>query len=238
MGIPLYQAVIDNVVERIANGTLLPGAMLPSESQLGADLGVSQGTARKALIELEARGLVQRRQGRGTFVTVRTPDTSMFNFFRLRRPDGTLDSPKLENETVKTRAATPHETERLFGAPEEVVEIVRVRSLSGRNATHEMLVISSTLFPGLKERAPLPNAIYVLYQQAYSVIVLRAEEQLRIGSASVEVADALGLAKGAAVLEVKREAIDFLDRVVELRTVQCITDDYRYFISLTQPNCT
>ena len=76
MAPPLYQVVIDTIVERIASGVLQSGALLPSETQLGAELGVSQGTARKALMELESRGLVQRAQGRGTFVTVRTPETS------------------------------------------------------------------------------------------------------------------------------------------------------------------
>ena len=59
MAPPLYQVVIDTIIERIASGSLASGAMLPSETQLGAELGVSQGTARKALIELEARGLVR-----------------------------------------------------------------------------------------------------------------------------------------------------------------------------------
>ena len=117
MAPPLYQVVMNTIVDRIASGSLPSGAMLPSETQLGAELGVSQGTARKALMELEARGLVQRVQGRGTFVTVRTPETSLFNFFRLRNPDGTLESPRLEWETVRRRAATPEERAELFGRP-------------------------------------------------------------------------------------------------------------------------
>ncbi|WP_231098362.1 GntR family transcriptional regulator [Rhodovulum sulfidophilum] len=64
MATPLYQTVIDTIVARIASGELPSGALLPSETQLGAELGVSQGTARKALSELEKRGLVQRAQPR------------------------------------------------------------------------------------------------------------------------------------------------------------------------------
>jgi len=236
MNTPLYQFVIDTLIERIASGAMLPGSMLPSEAQLGTELGVSQGTARKAVMELEARGLVQRRQGRGTFVTVRTPETSLFNFFRLRKPDGTLEAPGLEQETVRRRPATQEETQALFGRPLEVIEIRRVRSLAGRKATHEVLVISAKLFPGLADRAHLPNAIYVLYQQSYSVTILRANERLRITSASPAVAAALDIEPGTPMLEVRRQAIDFLDRVVELRTVQCLTDHHEYFVTLSQPN--
>lgn len=45
MELPLYQTVIDTIVTRIASGELLPGGMLPSETQLAAETGVSQGTA-------------------------------------------------------------------------------------------------------------------------------------------------------------------------------------------------
>ena len=233
MAPPLYQVVMNTIVDRIASGSLPSGAMLPSETQLGAELGVSQGTARKALMELEARGLVQRVQGRGTFVTVRTPETSLFNFFRLRNPDGTLESPRLEWETVRRRAATPEERAELFWRPESVIEIERVRSLAQRPVTHEVSVVSAALFPGLADRVPLPNTLYVFYQQAYSVIIVRADERLSAHAVSEASAKALGVPAGTPVLEVRRRAIDVLDRVVELRGSQSLTDQHDYFVSVS-----
>merc|ERR1711960_669 len=182
-------------------------------------------------MELEARGLVQRVQGRGTFVTVRTPETSLFNFFRLRNPDGTLESPRLEWETVRRRAATPEERAELFGRPESVIEIERVCSLAQRPVTHEVSVVSAALFPGLADRVPLPNTLYVFYQQAYSIIIVRADEQVKAVPAPARCARLLGLKVGAPVLAVQRQAIDVLDRVVELRLSQNVTDDHAYFIS-------
>ncbi|MAB07275.1 MAG: GntR family transcriptional regulator [Rhodobacteraceae bacterium] len=233
MAPPLYQVVIDTIVDRIASGELPSGAMLPSETQLGAELGVSQGTARKALIELEQRGLVQRAQGRGTFVTVRTPESSLFNFFRLRNPDGTLDTPKLERETVRRRPAGDAERAALYGRPDEGIEIERVRSLGGKMVTYEVSVVSTTMFPGLADRVPLPNTLYVFYQQAYAIIIVRANERLRARNASEQTASALGIDPGIAVLEVYREAVDVLDRVVELRSSQSLTEHHDYFISLS-----
>ena len=49
-----------------------PGQALPSEPEIAADLGVSQGTVRKALDEMTAENLVVRRQGRGTYVASTT----------------------------------------------------------------------------------------------------------------------------------------------------------------------
>jgi GntR family transcriptional regulator len=233
MATPLYQLVIDSIVERIASGALPSGAMLPSETRLGEELGVSQGTARKALIELESRGLVQRMQGRGTVVTVRTPETSLFNFFRLRSPDGQIHAPRLERETVLRRPATPEENARLHGNPEDVIEIERVRSICERPVTHEISVVPTQLFAGLAERTPLPNTLYVFYQQAYSIIIVRADERLRATAAQPREALALGIAQGSPVLQVRRQAVDVLDRVVELRHSTCLTEDLDYFVSLS-----
>ena len=229
---PLYQIVIDTIIERIASGALPPGAMLPSEPQLGAELGVSQGTARKALIELEQRGLVQRAQGRGTFVTVRTPENSLFNFFRLRHLDGSQSAPALQAQDIRRRPATAEERGILFGAPEEVFEITRLRGLSGDDKVFEVSVVPAPLFPGLADRAPLPNTLYVFYQQAYSCIIVRAEEKLRAEGATAEIASKLGVPAGAAVLSVDRQAIDALDRVVERRVSHALTGNHAYTVSL------
>jgi GntR family transcriptional regulator len=51
---------------------------LPSENQLAAAFGVSRMTARKALVELETEGLVERIRGKGTYV--KKPDPAMGYF--------------------------------------------------------------------------------------------------------------------------------------------------------------
>lgn len=127
MGLPLYQKVIDTIVARIAAGELLPGGILPSEFQLAAEIGVSQGTARKALMMLEQHGIVRREQGRGTLVTARTPDSSLFNFFRLRRPDGTIIKPEVVIEEIRERPADAAEQTVLHEHPDLVTEIRRGR---------------------------------------------------------------------------------------------------------------
>ena len=61
---PLYQQVRGMFLRRIADGTWAPGDALPNEHALALELGVSQGTVRKALDSLAAENLVERRQVR------------------------------------------------------------------------------------------------------------------------------------------------------------------------------
>ncbi len=67
--VPLYLQLRTLLQQRIASGEWGPGAMLPAEHVLCAEYGVSRGTLRQALADLEAVGLLRREQGRGTFVT-------------------------------------------------------------------------------------------------------------------------------------------------------------------------
>ncbi len=52
---PLYRQVRDTLIRRMVDGIWAPGEPLPSEMQLAAELGVSQGTVRKALDEMAER---------------------------------------------------------------------------------------------------------------------------------------------------------------------------------------
>lgn len=53
---------------RIGDGRLRPGDRIPAERELAQELGVSRASLRQALHELEIRGLIDRRPGRGTIV--------------------------------------------------------------------------------------------------------------------------------------------------------------------------
>lgn len=65
---PAYRAVADDLAARIARGEFPPGARLPSESEMTRSYGVSTITARGAVRQLGLLGLVETRQGSGTYV--------------------------------------------------------------------------------------------------------------------------------------------------------------------------
>jgi GntR family transcriptional regulator len=65
---PLYLQVKEQLLHRIAAGDLKPGEEIPSIRQLAADIRVSVITIKRAYLELELEGVIQARQGRGSFV--------------------------------------------------------------------------------------------------------------------------------------------------------------------------
>ena len=67
---PLYTQLADILREMIMSGELQPRSLLPSESYLQQEQGVSRGTVRMAVGVLREEGLVVTIAGRGTFVQV------------------------------------------------------------------------------------------------------------------------------------------------------------------------
>jgi GntR family transcriptional regulator len=67
-GVPFYKQIFDQMAEAVCSGELLPDSVLPSVRDLSQALLVSLITVRRAYADLEAGGLIIRRQGQGTFV--------------------------------------------------------------------------------------------------------------------------------------------------------------------------
>jgi GntR family transcriptional regulator len=71
---PAYQRVADDLRHAIATGTYQPGDQLPTLAELTNRYGIAVMTARDAIRQLVADGLVVSRQGKGAYV-LRQPST-------------------------------------------------------------------------------------------------------------------------------------------------------------------
>ncbi|MGE5485107.1 MAG: FadR/GntR family transcriptional regulator [Ignavibacteriales bacterium] len=71
----VYEEIVGQVKDLIANGTLKPGDRLISERDLADSLQVSRASVREAFSVLESMGLIESRAGEGTFVRESTLDS-------------------------------------------------------------------------------------------------------------------------------------------------------------------
>lgn len=65
---PIYEQVIEEIKKEVVRGELKPGAKLPSQRQLARKIEVNPNTVQRAYREMEQRGLVETKRGRGTFI--------------------------------------------------------------------------------------------------------------------------------------------------------------------------
>lgn len=72
-GEPVYRRIVQLLTGYIQDGTLREGAQLPTVRALAEQLGVAQGTVKRAYDELERQGILTKAAGRGSFVAYRPP---------------------------------------------------------------------------------------------------------------------------------------------------------------------
>jgi len=229
---PLYRQVRDVLVKRIIDNAWKPGEMLPSEFEIADELGVSQGTIRKALDELEAEKFVTRRQGKGTYVARHDEARILFQFFKLVPDSEKIEFPESQILDVSVGTADPAAAAALdLRVGTRVVRIERLRSLSGRVCIVERILLPRVLFPGIEKR-DLPNNLYELYRSDFRVTVVRASEKLKAVAASRREAKQLGVRAGAPLLSIDRIAISADGRPVEWRMSLCQTAALHYWSDL------
>lgn len=237
VGAPLYRVVARRLLAAIESGALPPGSVLPNERDLAGQFAVSIGTLRQAVGELVASHVLLRRQGRGTFVAHHDAERFLFHFFHVERADGLREAPDVETIRFE-RGRLDEEAAEALGlrAGGGAWRIENRLRLQGRAVVHDRLQLPATPFRGLtaKRFVERPSTIYRLYQDAFGITVLRARERVRAVAASAEVAQALGIARGLPVLEVRRTALTFGDRPVEYRVSTVVTGSHEYVQTLSR----
>ena len=144
---PLYEQVRELLFGRIQDGTWTPGMALPNEFQLADELGVSQGTVRKALGTLTADKLLVRRQGRGTFVATHTPADVLFRFFQFYDRDGNRVLPESRERRTRSGKAKVVEARQLdIARSDRVIRHSRIRTVEDEPIIIELIVFPQALF--------------------------------------------------------------------------------------------
>ena len=80
--VPLYEQVAESLRRLMRRGSLAGGERLPSARDLAAAAGVNRLTVEAAFARLEREGLLERRQGSGTYVL---GGSSLLRAFRAQR---------------------------------------------------------------------------------------------------------------------------------------------------------
>ena len=72
--VPIYEQIVDQITFAVASGALEPGTLITSVRELAGRLAINPNTVARAFQELERRGVVAARRGRGMEVTADAPE--------------------------------------------------------------------------------------------------------------------------------------------------------------------
>lgn len=133
---PAYKVVCEEIERQIVGGRLRPGDLLPTETALAAQFGLTRHTVREGLRQLEEGGLVGRAAGRR--LVVKTPHHSELvpRATRLLRLQGVtfreLYAVAILLEPEAARAAAPRATPAQLAALEENLQEMEAALAAGR----------------------------------------------------------------------------------------------------------
>lgn len=227
--LPAYARLRDTLTARIAAGDWTPDKPIPSEGRLAREFDVSVGTVRKAVDGLVSEGLLERRQGSGTFVRAPSFNATLFRFFPVRDSEGAPLSIPQSQMILRSRTQAPAEAVEALGTA-ETIKIVRLRSLSDVPVLFEEIYLPCTRFAGFEE---LPDTafgplLYPTYFERFGVLVKRATDEVSFGHASDTVAQQLRIHAGDPLAVIRRTAFDVEDKPVEWRIASGRAEGFRY----------
>jgi GntR family transcriptional regulator len=202
---PLYQRVFGVLYQRIQHGEYPVGSALSAEARLAEEFGVSKATIRQAIGELVNRGIVVRRQGKGTFVC---PDADVrpgprFVGSMTDLITGIRDLP-IRDRSVECNVTFPIDVWAQLAMSQPKGTVVRfVREVDGTSFAFVVQYIPSDVADHIKP-GELKSAGPIDLLHRHGVHISAARQTISAELADVEVAKYLNIELGAAVLFAER----------------------------------
>ncbi|PCE27095.1 GntR family transcriptional regulator [Paraburkholderia acidicola] len=203
---PLYAKVEMALAAEIGTRGLPSGSQLPPEGPLMERFGVSRITLRKAIENLAARGLVEIRRGKGTFVSEPkvTQELSALTGFVEdmvalgRHPTARL----LDKRSVLATKEVAQHLGIAFGT--QVYRIERVRLADGVAMSFDETYLPLDIGEKVASDDLEAEPIFDLLENKYELPLVEAEYQLEAATADEHVAQALGIEVGSPVFLIER----------------------------------
>ncbi|MGH3378995.1 MAG: GntR family transcriptional regulator [Actinoallomurus sp.] len=234
---PVKHVMVSDALAQRVRSSMKPHDPLPTERELMAEFDVSRMTVRQAMRSLEARGLVYRVRGSGTYVR---EDSLVSKSLRLTSFSDDMRERGLEpaSELVEARISP---ADVVLGAAtalrlrltDEVVSLRRRRLAGNIPMALETLALPHSLVPGICER-DLTGSLYELLADEYGLRVERARQRIRAIGLAGEDADQLEVPAGSPALRVERIGVDRRGVPIESAVTLYRADRYEFDLTISR----
>ena len=207
---PRYILMAQRLVEEITGGRYPVGSLLPTEASLCTQYGVSRHTVREAIREVQALGLVARRQGVGTRVVSLTPARGHSHMLAsvedlLHFATGTRLIDVISEDLV---ADTQLAAAGQFQPGQKLVRFEALR-VPGDDigapplSWTELFVVDA--FAGIRDDVGVRGgAVGWLIEQRYGVRIMEIQQEINAATVAADLAARLEVAAGSPALRVER----------------------------------
>jgi GntR family transcriptional regulator len=231
---PLYVQVAGILRAKICASEWTPRAPLPNEVSLARDIGVSIGTVRKALEMLENEHLIQRRQGRGTFVVETSDETELERFCNQVNGSKKLRAGAAVWSYAAGQASGEEAQLLMLRSQSRVHHIQTVWSAGDMLTAFECITVDQARMPDLQHHiSDAGQFLFPVYRRHYQEVISKVTESLTAVTADEALAGKLGVGQGQPLLCVERIAYAIAGGPLELSRRYMHTPRSTYKVTMT-----
>ena len=236
--VPLYYQLVTVIKRYIMNGIIVPGDLLPSELELCEKLSISRSTVRRCFEALEAEGLVNRQQGKGTYVSTPKLKRSLNNLYSF---SGEMENLGLipKSEILSFELIPPADdliARFKLSAGERIYKIVRLRSANAEPLMIETVFVPEHICPGIDAEQLKNSSLYTIITEKTGLIPVRAVESYEATIIDENEAQLLHCQPGNCAFFVQRISENSTGEVFELAIMLVRGDRFRYEVELLKDN--
>lgn len=230
--VPLYEQIAVKIKEDIEKGILGAQKRLPTEGQLAEQYNVSRITIRRAISELVEQGLVNRKQGKGTFICVPKMHKDFkrpgIGFTEMCEENGK----KASSRVLEAGMVVPNDPQTIewlgLKKGEEALRILRVRL-----ADDVPCILEENFFP--KKYSYLLNidlngSIYQYLREEKNIGIVAGELILHIVRADQKIAHLLEKPRNTPLLKITGRTFCSNGEILHMSTTIGYGEDFDYII--------
>ena len=231
--LPLHARVKDDLIRRVRANEWSGSVPLPPESALAEQYSISVGTLRRVLAELTTEGLLERHQGRGTYVRRATFQNSLFRFFRMH--GGTGQAPGSRILARDTQHATPAVAQALnIEDDSPVLHLHRLRLWQDKPFLVEDIWLPLPWFQPIADidLSEFGSLLYPEYEARIGIVIGSAVEELSVAQATEQQAELLSASPGNPLVRINRTARTHTAQAAEYRESYGLASSFRYQVEI------
>lgn len=173
---PLHLQISDMLAREIQSGVLIDGEKLAPERQMAADLSISVGTLRKALLELQNKGMLQRVHGSGNYVNHNADAENLYTLFRLELI-GEKGEPSARLISIDKK--TKPDDLPPFGESNKAFRFRRLRSIGNTPAAIEEIWLDASYAESISMEN-VSDSMYLFYKEQLGFWITRAVDRVSV----------------------------------------------------------
>jgi GntR family transcriptional regulator len=236
--VPLYHQLTSCLSEPIRSGEWQPGRFLPSEQELCDHFRVSRTVVRQAMSVLVQKGLVTKKSGKRTMITVPPYEGALMQSLRGFYEDAASRGQRPYTRVLDLRVV-PADPE-VAGAlqvkeNEPVVLLNRLRFLDGVPEVLVATFLPERLCPGLVEEDFSNQSLYALLARKYGYVIARGSRSIEAIGLSKQQAELLQTSPGSPALLLKSIGMLPDNTVLEYYIAAHRGDRAKFLVQLVRP---